>query len=79
MGNFFGNIDDDSFQVMRMMGNGWIYAFFVVGACLLAASWLVAWQVKRVQAIAARLKAEEEAAINAGNRSSPEPPRVEGR
>ena len=57
MGNFFGNVDDQSIETMRLMGNGMIYAFFIIGACLLAAGWLVRWQVRRV----ARLKAEEAA------------------
>jgi len=45
-----------------------IYAFFIIGACLVAAGWLVRWQVRRVQGTMARLKAEEEAAPGGGKR-----------
>ena len=70
MGNFFGNVDDQSIETMRLMGNGMIYAFFIIGACLLAAGWLVRWQVRRVQGTMARLKAEEEAAPGGGKSDS---------
>jgi hypothetical protein len=73
MGNFFGNVDNQSIDTMNMMGNGWLYAFFIIGVCLLLASWLVSSQVKRIQRIMARVKAEEEAAR--GNTTS-EPPKV---
>jgi hypothetical protein len=78
MGNFFGNVDDQSVQTLHLMGNGWIYAFFVIGACLLAAGWLVRWQVRKIERILARVKAEEGAAGGAGQSDSPtrEPPRV---
>jgi hypothetical protein len=66
MGNFFGNVDNQAVETMSMMGNGWLYAFFIIGVCLLLASWLVSSQVKRIQRIMARIKAEEEAAPGGG-------------
>ena len=77
MGNFFGNIDDQSFQTFHIIGNGYIYAFFIIGACLLAAGFLVRWQVRRIERIFARIRAEEGDAPGAGTSSSGtgEPPR----
>jgi hypothetical protein len=77
MGNFFGNIDSQSVDTMNMMGNGWLYGFFVIGVCLLLASWLVSSQVKRIQRLMARVKAEEEAArgTEAGGGGAGETPR----
>ncbi|WGJ13555.1 hypothetical protein QEV83_12730 [Methylocapsa sp. D3K7] len=48
-----------------------------IGACLLLASWLVSSQVKRIQSIMARVKAEEEAArgVEAGASGAGETPR----
>jgi hypothetical protein len=69
MDNFFGNIDNQAIETLHIMGNGWIYAFFIVGACLLAASWLVNWQVRRVQRIMAS-QAEHENAPGAGSDST---------
>ncbi len=70
MGKFFGNVDDQSIETMHIMGNGWIYAFFIIGAFLLVAGWLVRWQVRRMQGMMARIKAEEEAATGAGTNDS---------
>ena len=66
MDKFLGSVDDQSIETMHIMGNGWIYAFFIIGAFLLVAGWLVRWQVRRVQGIMARIKAEEEAAPGGG-------------
>ena len=66
MGNFFGNIDDQSIQTFHIIGNGYIYAFFIIGACLLSAGWLVRWQVRRIEKILARVKAEEDARGRSG-------------
>ena len=70
MGNFFGNVDNQAVETMSMMGNGWLYAFFIIGVCLLLASWLVSSQVKRIQRIMARVKAEDEAAPGGGKSDS---------
>jgi len=70
MGKFFGNVDDQSIEAMHIMGNGWIYAFLVIGVFLLVAGWLVRWQVRRMQGMMARLKAEDEAAPGGGKSDS---------
>jgi len=54
MRDFFGNIGDQSFEAMRLTGVGWIFAFFVVGATILAGRWLVGWQMRRVERILGR-------------------------
>jgi exonuclease VII small subunit len=41
MGNFFGNIGNQSVEVFRLTGVGWIFAFFIVGATILAGRWLL--------------------------------------
>ena len=74
MGNFFGNVDDPSLSLMGTMGFSQIVGFFIFGACLLAASWLVAWQVKRVKRVMDNLKEQEKAGKGAGD--SPESPKV---
>jgi len=66
MDKFLGSVDDQSIETMHIMGNGWIYAFFILGAFLLVAGWLVRWQVRRMQGMMARLKAEDEAAPGGG-------------
>ena len=66
MGNFFGNIDDQSFQTFHIIGNGYMYAFFIIGACLLAAGFLVRWQVRRIERIFARIRAEDANATRSG-------------
>jgi hypothetical protein len=76
MGNFFGNVDDQAVESMHLLGNSWIYGLFVIGVCLLAASWLVAWQIKRVQRILARIKAEEGAAGEQGPGGKHESPKA---
>jgi hypothetical protein len=62
MGNFFGNVDDQSVETFSIMGHSWFYGFIVIGVCLLAAGFLVRWQVRRIERILARVKAEEGAA-----------------
>ena len=70
MDKFLGSVDDQSIETMHIMGNGWIYAFFIIGVFLLVAGWLVRWQVRRMQGMMARLKAEEEAATGGGTNDS---------
>jgi hypothetical protein len=41
MGNFFGNIGNQSIEAFRLTGVGWIFAFFIVGATILAGRWLL--------------------------------------
>ncbi|MGH6842253.1 MAG: hypothetical protein ACREDV_09225, partial [Methylocella sp.] len=40
-------IGDDAIEAMRLGGVGWIFAFFVVGATILAGRWLVGWGVAK--------------------------------
>jgi hypothetical protein len=54
MRDFFGNIGDQSFEAVRLTGVGWIFAFFVVGATILAGRWLVGWQMRRIERILGR-------------------------
>ncbi|MGO8845316.1 MAG: hypothetical protein ACLQFI_08310 [Methylocella sp.] len=70
MDKFLGSVDDQSIETMHIMGNGWIYAFLVIGVFLLVAGWLVRWQVRRMQGMIARLKAEDEAAPGGGTNDS---------
>jgi hypothetical protein len=60
MDNFFG-VDSQVAETLHIMSNGWLYGFFIMGACLFAASWLVKWQVRKVQRIMARQGAEGDA------------------
>jgi hypothetical protein len=47
-------IGDQAIEAMRLGGIGWIFAFFVVGATILAGRWLVGWQMRRVERILGR-------------------------
>ncbi len=52
-------IGDQAIEAMRLAGVGWIFAFFVVGATILAGRWLLGWQMRRIERIMAR-KPEDE-------------------
>jgi len=41
-------IGDQAIEAMRLGGIGWIFAFFVVGATILAGRWLIGWQMRRL-------------------------------
>ena len=47
-------IGDDAIEAMRLAGVGWIFAFFVVGATILGARWLIGWQMRRIERILGR-------------------------
>jgi hypothetical protein len=47
-------IGDQAIEAMRLGGVGWIFAFFIVGATILGARWLLAWQMRRIERIMAR-------------------------
>ncbi|MDQ6869085.1 MAG: hypothetical protein M3178_12060 [Pseudomonadota bacterium] len=47
-------IGDQAIEAMRLAGVGWIFAFFVVGATILAGRWLVGWQMRRIERILGR-------------------------
>ncbi|MGB8899691.1 MAG: hypothetical protein WCC90_10910 [Methylocella sp.] len=42
-------IGDQAIEAMRLGGVGWIFAFFVVGATILGARWLLGWQMRRIE------------------------------
>ncbi len=42
-------IGDDAIEAMRLGGIGWIFAFLIVGATILAGRWLVGWQMRRLE------------------------------
>jgi hypothetical protein len=68
-------IGDDAIEAMRLGGIGWIFAFFIVGATILGARWLIGWQMRRIERIMAR-KPEEGDAPGAGTSDGgSEPPR----
>ncbi len=47
-------IDDQTIEAIRLAGVGWIFAFFFVGATILAGRWLVSWQMRRIERILGR-------------------------
>ena len=46
-------IGDQAIEAMRLGGIGWIFAFFIVGATILGARWLIGWQMRRIERIMA--------------------------
>jgi hypothetical protein len=42
-------IGDQAIEAMRLGGVGWIFAFFIVGATILAGRWLIGWQMRRIE------------------------------
>ena len=68
-------IGDQAIEAMRLAGVGWIFAFFIVGATILAGRWLVGWQTRRIERIMAR-KPEDADAPGPGTSDSDtgEPP-----
>ena len=47
-------IGDQAIEAMRLAGVGWIFAFFIVGATILGARWLIGWQMRRIERILGR-------------------------
>jgi hypothetical protein len=62
MSNLFG-LDEQMLGDIRLNGIGWIGGMLVVGASILAARWVVRWQMRKVERIMARLKPEDQAAV----------------
>ena len=58
MSNLFG-LDDQITGDIRLNGIGWIGAMLVVGVSILAARFVMHWQMRRVERIMARKDAEE--------------------
>jgi hypothetical protein len=67
-------IGDQAIEAMRLGGIGWIFAFFVVGATILAGRWLVSWQMRRIERILGR-KLEPSDTPGPGDGDTLEPPR----
>jgi hypothetical protein len=65
-------IGDQAIEAMRLGGIGWIFAFFIVGATILGARWLIGWQMRRIERIMAG-KAEDADASGTGGGTG-EPP-----
>jgi len=74
MGNFFGNIDNQSVESMSIIGHSWIYGLFIIGACLLLASALVNWQLRRIERILARGKPEDTTSSSMDHEIPPQNP-----
>ncbi len=51
-------IDDQTIEAIRLAGIGWIFAFFIVGATILAGRWMLGWQMRRIERIMARKPAD---------------------
>jgi hypothetical protein len=42
-------IGDQAIEAMRLGGIGWIFAFFIAGATILAGRFLLSWQMRRLE------------------------------
>jgi hypothetical protein len=70
-------IGDDAIEAMRLGGMGWIFAFFVVGATILAGRWLVGWQMRRLERkFPGYLKPGDAPGAGSGDADTGEPPRT---
>jgi hypothetical protein len=58
MSNFFG-LDDQITGDIRLNGIGWIGAMLVVGLSILAARFVIGWQLRRIERIMTRKNAVE--------------------
>jgi len=68
-------IGDQAIEAMRLGGIGWIFAFFMVGATILGARWLIGWQMRRIERIMARKPEEGETPGAGTGGGGSEPPR----
>lgn len=62
-------IGDQAIEAIRLGGVGWIFAFFIVGATILGARWLIGWQMRRIERILGR-KPEDWLAPGSGTSDS---------
>ena len=51
MDDFAGGFAPGTGDLFRLIFSGWIGAFLVVGTTILAARWLVNWQMRRIEKI----------------------------
>jgi hypothetical protein len=42
-------IDYETIEAFRLGGVCWIFAFFFVGATILAGRWMLGWQMRRIE------------------------------
>jgi hypothetical protein len=42
-------IDYETVEAFRLGGVGWIFAFFIVAATILAGRWMLGWQMRRIE------------------------------
>ena len=68
-------IGDQAIEAMRLGGIGWIFAFFIVGATILGARWLIGWQMRRIERIMARKPGEGDTPGAGTSDDGSEPPR----
>jgi hypothetical protein len=73
MDDFAGGFAPGTGGLFRLIGVGWIGALLVVGVTILAARWLIGWQMRRVDRIVAQ-KAAGEAAAKEGQGAGAEIP-----
>jgi hypothetical protein len=71
-------IGDQAVEAFRLGGIGWIFAFFVVGATILAGRFLLSWQMRRIERILGRKPQPEDwdtTGFGKGDGDTGEPPR----
>ncbi len=73
MNNFYG-IDSETIEIFRRLGIGSISAFFLIGASIFAARFVMRWQLRRFEKIMARKEAEEAARKSAPANEHEHPP-----
>jgi hypothetical protein len=64
-------IDPQIGEAFRLAGVGWVFAFFLMGAFILTASWLVNWQVRRIQKMMAQKPEDSPSSGESGASKSP--------
>jgi hypothetical protein len=68
-------IDDQTIEAIRLAGVGWIFAFFFVGATILAGRWLVSWQMRRLGIMAPKPEDGDTPGSETSDGGTGEPPR----
>ena len=67
-------IDDQTIEAIRLAGVGWIFAFFFVGATILAGRWLVNWQMRRLGIMVHKPEDGDTPGAGTSDSSAGEPP-----
>jgi hypothetical protein len=75
MDDFAGGFAPGTGDLFRLIFSGWIGAFLIMGTTILAARWLVNWQMRRIEKITGRKVGE---AAEADKASSAKAGREEG-